>query len=266
MRRRLPQIVGLATPESLAAPDGPAALRACDVLEIRADLFGEERRPALVAEVRALFPDAPLLFSVRLRRDGGAWPDERAGERLPLFEAALRSGEVSWIDVEADEEAAVRALAPLRAESSARLLVSNHRWGAPASAGECEREFARALALGPDGVKLVWTLREGDDDRPLLEFLEARRDDPRLMACFAMGEGGRGSRLLAPLAGVPWSYGFVGSGAPAPGQWRVSEMRDCFAEIAPPGGENGLNRLKSDLERWEKSRFSTFGRATLEDA
>ena len=263
---RTPKIVGLLVPENFGADAAvPPELGLCDLLELRFDLFRGAKPGELVSRARAAFPGKPLLFTVRLERDGGAWPDGDAGARFPLFAEALEAG-ADWADAELDEPGLVRRLRPVLARTGSKLLVSNHLWSAPESAEACEALWRSALRLEGDGVKLVWKMDDRKAEGILTEFLLRHGNDPRLVACFAMGEGGRLSRLYGPLMGAPWTYGFCGSGAPAPGQWKIAEMRDCFAKIAPLDAENGLNRLKSALEEWEKARFSTFGHATWEDA
>ena len=263
---RSPQIVGLLAPENFGAgKDASPELGLCDLLENRFDLFPGAKPGELVSRVREAFPGKPLLFTVRLKRDGGAWPDGDAGTRFPLFAEALEGG-AGWADVELDEPGLVGKLRPVLARTGSKLLVSNHLWSAPESVEACEALWRSALRLEGDGVKLVWKLDDRKAEGILEEFVLRHRGDPRLVACFAMGEGGKFSRLFAPLAGVPWTYGFSGSGAPAPGQWKIAEMRDCFAKIAPLGAENGPDRLKSAIKEWEKARFSTFGHATWEDA
>lgn len=260
-----PRVIGLLDPTSFGRGGTSASLSECDLLELRFDLFPDADPAELARNVRAAFPETPVLFTVRLERDLGRWPDARAAERTPLFARALETGIPAWVDAELSEPGLVRALKPLCAERGAKLLVSSHFRTAPESAEECERPWNESLALGPDGVKLVWSMDDRSRESLLLDFVLRHRNDGRLRACFAMGKGGRLSRLFAPLAGAPWTYGFAGTGAPAPGQWEIARMRDCFAKTSSYNPENGANRLLSDLEEWEKANFPTFAPETSED-
>ena len=262
---RSPRIVGLLVPENFGADSAVSPeLGLCDMLEIRFDLFAGAKPGELVSRARAAFPGKPLLFTVRLKRDGGAWPDGDAGARFPLFAEALEGG-ADWADVELDEPGLARRLRPVLARTGAKLLVSSHVWSAPESVEACEALWRSALRLEGDGAKLVWKMDDRKAEGILLEFLLRHGNDPRLVACFAMGEGGRLSRLYGPLMGAPWTYGFCGSGAPAPGQRKIAEMRDCFAKIAPLDPEKGPKSLLQALEEREKAVFPTFASRNTEE-
>ena len=168
---RTPKIVGLLVPENFGADAAvPPGLGLCDLLELRFDLFRGAKPGELVSRARAAFPGKPLLFTVRLERDGGAWPDGDAGARFPLFAEALEAG-ADWADAELDEPGLVRRLRPVLARTGSKLLVSNHLWSAPESVEACEALWRSALRLEGDGVKLVWKMDDRAAEGILTEFL-----------------------------------------------------------------------------------------------
>ena len=74
-------LVGLVSPETLTAAESeelhPARIdyESCDILEIRYDFFDESEWTGLSARIRKLIPNAIQLGTIRLKRDGGTFPD-----------------------------------------------------------------------------------------------------------------------------------------------------------------------------------------------
>ena len=102
-------LVGLVSPEVLSAIESDSMhpvfldLQACSALEIRYDFFEESLWPGLSARVRKVAPHAMQIGTIRLKRDGGAFQDSRAGDRLPLWKNILEAEQVpGWLDLEQD--------------------------------------------------------------------------------------------------------------------------------------------------------------------
>ena len=102
-------LVGLVSPETLTAAESeefhPARIdyESCDILEIRYDFFDESEWTGLSARIRKLVPKAIQLGTIRLKRDGGTFPDARAIERLGFFEQILNASDIpEWLDLERD--------------------------------------------------------------------------------------------------------------------------------------------------------------------
>ncbi|MBL8840641.1 MAG: type I 3-dehydroquinate dehydratase [Planctomycetes bacterium] len=240
-----------------AARDGDA-----DLLELRADLAGDR-----FAEWLALLPQLPLpvLVTIRARAHGGAFEgDER--ERAARLAAAARVA--AWIDVEAetplaDELAGVAPFAALSPTDAprARPIVSLHAWDAPPVDLE-----ARALALvarHPAAiVKLAIAARDLADVERVVHLQRRLAAAGARAACFALGELGAPTRLLAGKLGAALVYGSIDGHAPTgPGQptlatlarlHRVREQEAATpvaAVLGDPIGHSLSPRLHSALYR-----------------
>lgn len=250
------------------------ALAACDLAEFRADtMVGEDSpSPDAIAHLLREFREEgarrlgripETLVTLRLRRDGGSWPDERAALREPVWNALVSARDSAggraceWIDVEI--EAASGAYAGLReaCESAGiRILVSHHNFGGSHPPPELRRMLESMLSARPAGVKFALTCHTRGE---LIELLAFAREVAGLTAwgsVFSMGGPGRSSRVLAPLLGCPFTYGYLTGGPVAPGQLSAAELRAFFAGAPfPPAADN------ETLIRWADGRLQEAGLA-----
>ncbi len=230
-----PCVLGIVTAGALASRGWPDALWACGGIELRADGLPPDEIAAAVADFdsersRRGF-EGPVILTLRLRRDGGAWPDEKAAERNEAWES-LPPGTCDWVDLEVEEIASVSpaALDALRS-SGVRILLSHHAF-APEDTAAWESAYAAMKEFGPDGVKFAVSLRDRAHAESLLAFARRVATEFPASCVIGMGEEGKLTRLLGPLLGCPWTYGFLGDSAVAPGQLPASLMRAFFARAA----------------------------------
>lgn len=221
----------------LAARRYPEALWACGGVELRADGVPPEDVPAAVAAFHAEKTrrgfTGPVVFTLRLHRDGGAWPDAEAPAREIVW-TSLPSGTCDWVDLEIEEISRPgrinpQTLAALRSSGS-RILLSHHAFG-PEEPSMWEAFLRDMRAHEPDGVKFAVTPTAGQV--PALLELARRVGDEFTESCvLGMGAEAAVTRVLGPLLGCPFTYGFLGEGAVAPGQWPVADMKTFFARAA----------------------------------
>ena len=128
-------LVGLVNPETLTAAEReelhPARIdfESCDILEIRYDFFDESEWQGLSARIRKLVPKAIQLGTIRLKRDGGTFPDARAIERPGLFEQILNASDIpEWLDLERDCLHDYDKLRELTAPKGVNILISEHNF------------------------------------------------------------------------------------------------------------------------------------------
>lgn len=229
--------------------------------ELRADLFEREGISAEAREFREecrqrLGRTLETVLTIRLRRDGGAWPDDEAGRRASVWRALDLQGPdpvCDWIDVEAEEfpllDPEVRAILTT---GKPRLLLSHHEM-----AGSLPRARLRALmrdmaAFGPDGMKVAVTCA---DRKELLDLLDFSREVAAATpngCVLSMGSAGRSSRVLAPLLGCPLTYGYLSGGAVAPGQLSVRQL-DGFFRAMPAEGAGAIP--DGQLVDWAEARI-----------
>jgi len=204
--------------------DDPAVITAVEPLtdyyEVRIDLIGPGWRE-VAGRLRR-----PWVATNRRREEGGAWPgseDDRVDELL----AALDLG-AAIVDVELDAPGLPNLLR--RGKSRGLWLFSYHNMERTPPLEELEAIVERMRAAGADIGKVVTAARSFDDNITVLRLLRAFPGFD--LVAFAMGETGRLSRVLAPLAGACFTFAAAAAGREsAPGQVTAAEMRELYRTL-----------------------------------
>lgn len=272
-----PRILGIVTAEMLAARVYPEDLWNCGGIELRTDGMPVEDIQAALRDFtlekhRNAF-DGPLVFTLRLRRDGGVWENEKAAEREAVWRA-LPSGVCDFADIEIEE---VEKVNPVTLDSLRRagigILLSHHAFSPPPpEPGGSGHGASQALARWnhlldtmrpwhPAGVKMAVAL----DNDPVVERAQAeallslaRRiaSEYPISCVLGMGEAGKLTRLVCPLLGCPMTYGYLGQKPLAPGQLPATAMRKFFqrarTEGLPPEGSTDDAWLDWAAELWSR--------------
>lgn len=243
------------------------ALAECDMAELRADGF---EPGAIVEELRTFRRDAAdrfgrtmqTLLTIRLRRDGGAWPDAGASAREPVWQALGLEGKeplCDWVDVEVEEFGSLSyRTRTLLQSGSAKLLLSHHdflrcrpREGLGALMGEMRTHK-------PDGMKFAVTCGNRNDLLELLAFTRDLAAGTSHGCALSMGAEGRASRVLGPMLGCPFTYGYLTGGAVAPGQISIRGLKAFFQGTPAPGNGTPVSIMDmndSELIEWAEARI-----------
>jgi 3-dehydroquinate dehydratase-1 len=192
--------------------------RGADLFEIRIDRF-RQPFPEVVAYVRELrkATTVPLIGTIRETQGN-------RNSRLAMFEAIIPL--VDCIDIEID--AAIIADVVKRAAGKV-IIVSEHDFDKTPGYNELGAIVRRALDRGADIIKIAAMATTREDVTRLLRFVE---DRPEPMVVIAMGEIGTVSRLVAPLFGSLFTYGFTIRGV-APGQISLESLVDGMRMLFP---------------------------------
>lgn len=216
------------------------------LVEVRFDLFEQDRWSGLPRETRKAFPHAKLLATLRLDRDGGRWPDVTS--RLDALRRIVDLHRWDFLDIEDDAPEREELLAIAR-RSRAGIVLSRHAF-VPQNAEEASDTIAHMLrtATSEGAAVAKWAARLEDLEGTLPEFLlqvAAAAPDGPVPAIFPMGALSEAGRVAAALASGGWGYAHDGSGPAAPGQlsWPVFEA--LLGSLPPPPGQ--------DLSGWTKS-------------
>ena len=225
-----PQVIALISPlnldDSILAPE----LAMANLWEIRGDLWGTETDfTQLIAKVQAQKTNQKIIFTLRLVKDGGLWPNEMARERQSIWRHILRESPMDWLDIECEQgieqhqilHESIRELQP-----QVNLLISHHDFH---SAGDLQRLQDRYQAMQSpfgDAYKMALTFDNPLEEDALKQLIQS--SPPKLISCFSMGSLGQNSRRMAPLWGAPWTYGYVGEQGSAPGQIRVKDLYQFY--------------------------------------
>ncbi|KAI9783955.1 MAG: 3-dehydroquinate dehydratase (3-dehydroquinase) [Geoglossum umbratile] len=220
-----------------------AAVVGSDAVELRVDLLHDPQAPngipsvdflaEQVAYLRAAV-QAPLIFTLRTRNQGGGFPDGCHREALKLYMAAIRMG-FEFVDLEIQfPDEVLRPVAEVK--GGTRIIASHHdplgqlSW----SNGSWIPYYNRALQYG-DIIKLVGVASSMEDNFALARFKTWAESahDVKLIA-INMGEKGRLSRILNYFM-TPVSHSALPFKA-APGQLSAKEIRSALSlmgEIEP---------------------------------
>ncbi len=191
-----------------------------DYYELRIDLLGDDWR-ILAASLKK-----PWIACNRIRAEGGRWSGSEK-TRLDLLLEAADAG-AAFVDIELQSILNREFITAIKEKS--RCLVSAHNLTGTPSLAELRDLANRQLEAGADLCKVVTTARTFQDNRTVLELVKEFRE--RGIVAFAMGEKGRASRILCPLAGGAFTYGAVAPGREsASGQLTVSDLADYYQAL-----------------------------------
>lgn len=218
---RLGKVIGVLVPDATRSrrekPRLPAGLGG---VEIRADLFAHAADA--FAALESISSEVPVLFTCRIREQGGAWDGDELARGAILREALARGA--TMVDAELGSLVARELIAD---GFGPQVLVSMHDFTGMPSPGELDRFTTELESGGTAAVKLVPTAGSLSDALRMLEWVAgARAGGPRRVG-FAMGERGLASRILSVAHGGAFTYGSL-SDAVAPGQPRASDLLDLY--------------------------------------
>jgi 3-dehydroquinate dehydratase type I len=225
-----PRILGILTAEMLASRRYPEDLWTCGGVELRADgVPFPDILPVLrdfTAEKNRQAFDGPVVFTLRLRRDGGAWEDSAARERESIWQA-LPPGSCDFADLEIEEIAGIGAgtLDALR-RAGIGVLLSHHAFS-PESPGAWPPLLNSMRRFHPAGVKFAVSVEPRNLPALLALARQVAAEFP-ISCVLGMGPAGTSTRVLSPLLGCPLTYGYFGAGPMAPGQLPVETMKEFF--------------------------------------
>ena len=244
----LKYLVGLVDPETLSAAESeelhPARIdyESCDILEIRYDFFDESDWLGLSTRVRKIAPKAIQLGTIRLKHDGGTFPDTRAIERPALWKKILEAPDnPQWLDLERDYLHDYDELRTLAAPKGVKILISEHNFTRIPSDLELKNYLTDIKRVKADGIKIAAMSNSDDDCTRLYKFAKKAKGFKFIAAC-GMGETGKISRIWSLKEGANLTYGSIGKAA-APGQIDVGLMRKA------------IDRLETTTSQIELSSF-----------
>lgn len=241
-------LVGLVDPETLTAAESeefhPSRVdyESCDILEIRYDFFDESEWQGLSARIRKIAPKAIQLGTIRLKRDGGTFPNARAIERPALWKKIFEARDIpEWLDLERDCLHDYSELHELAAPKGIKILISEHNFTRIPSDLELKNYLTDVKRVKADGIKIAAMSNSDDDCTRLYKFAKKAKGF-KLIAAFGMGETGKISRIWSLKEGANITYGSIGKAA-APGQIDVALMRKA------------IDRLETTTSQIELSSF-----------
>lgn len=238
-------LVGLVTPDVLDNAEMQnnlvnADLQRCDVLEIRYDLFANtDCWPLIAARVALTHPSAQRMATIRLKRDGGQWPDSKSEQRFELWQGIMQAPvSVHILDIEMECTALAARLKPEIQAIEAQVIFSRHYFDRIPAISELNDALSMCHHAKVAGFKVACMSTTLGDTAPLYDFIRAHAAEFSYFALFAMGPTGQSSRLYSLACGANLTYGAIGT-VQAPGQIQVSDIYKLLSK---------MNTWNSELE------------------
>ncbi|NLL12552.1 MAG: type I 3-dehydroquinate dehydratase [Fibrobacter sp.] len=191
-----------------------------DLIELRIDCFDAplEETVSYVKKIRSSI-DIPSIGTVRET-------DFNKNNRLEFFQAIAPF--VDCVDIELGTPISKEILACSKGKT---ILVSEHDFEKTPSIDALQSMVDRALLQGADIIKIAVMARSTADVTRLLRFTE---DCKVPLVTIAMGPLGSVSRVIAPLFGSLFTYGFIHRPV-APGQLSVEKLIEERTLYFPAG-------------------------------
>ncbi|MBS3986188.1 MAG: type I 3-dehydroquinate dehydratase [Selenomonadales bacterium] len=203
-----------------------------DLLEWRADyltgLLPADVAP-LLAELRGLVGETPLIFTYRSPQEGGRAPDDLT-LRLQTVFAALASPNADIVDFElASGPEAVQRVRHEASKQDKKLLLSWHNFATTPDESFILSKLHEARQQGADIAKVAVMPNDARDVLTLLAAtLAARQAAPDMpLITMSMGALGAMSRVFGGNFGSDVTFARGQSGS-APGQIPIAELRSIW--------------------------------------
>ncbi|MBI2431454.1 MAG: type I 3-dehydroquinate dehydratase [Candidatus Hydrogenedentes bacterium] len=216
-----------AVSDDVAERDAESAVAAgVDLFELRIDQFSSAA-PDDVRQVSQRLRPAPLLATIRVAAEGGAWArDEQA--RLALFTAILPH--VDAVDVELSAKEILPEVVEA-AHAAGRLVIgSYHNFEATPIPEKLAGFTNDAKLLGVDIVKVAAYCNTQVDVQTLARFTVEHA--AKHLITIGMGPHGMLTRLFFPALGSLLTYTYLGA-ATAPGQLTCSQTIQYLTDFYP---------------------------------
>ncbi|ASB90404.1 type I 3-dehydroquinate dehydratase [Bacillus sonorensis] len=204
-----------------------------DLAEWRADFFEDvediDKVKEVLADIRAILKDIPLIFTFRSAEEGG---EKEVSKEFyfSLNHAVAETGLADVIDVELfNEEQEVRRLVETAHMHRVFVIMSNHDFEKTPPVEEIIARLRKAQELGADLPKIAVMPETPADVLTLLEATHTMNERYAERPIITMSMAGTGviSRLAGEVFGSAMTFG-VAEKASAPGQIAAAELKQIL--------------------------------------
>lgn len=221
-------IVGTAKDEILKEAEFVADLPA-DLVEWRADCFADvgdiDQVTDILAQLRDVLKERPLLFTFRTSREGGE-QSVTPEAYVDLNRAAAQSGFVDLLDVEIfTGDQPVSEIVETARRAGVKVIASNHDFDRTPEREELIKRLCKMQSMDADILKIAVMPQSKKDVLTLLAATEEMYTQyaDRPIVTMSMAGMGAISRLSGEFFGSAITFGAANK-ASAPGQMGVREL------------------------------------------
>ena len=193
------------------------SLKKSEFAEIRFDFLKPEQIPIVLEAVKKDLKK--IVCTLRPKKEGGRFEGDEK-ERISILKLIAEYNPF-LIDVEFSTMKKDKELVKYLKKTKSEVLISEHDFKKTPEPSELRNKL-KQMSKFSKNIKIVTTAKTTGDATRILEIYN-KRGNLNLIA-FAMGDGGRMSRILCLYLGSPYTY--VSLGKPvAPGQFSVDEVK-----------------------------------------
>ena len=207
-----------------------------DMVEWRADwyadIFVEEKRTAVLEELRRILEERPILFTFRSKKEGGE-QDVTEEAYYDLNVNVIESGCVDLIDVEVFSQASiVEKLVAVAHGESVYVIGSNHDFYQTPAKEEIVQRLQSMQRQGADVLKIAVMPQNMEDVLALLDVTQSieKHSIVQPVVTMSMGKVGMVSRISGEIFGSAVSFGSARSSS-APGQVPAKQLKLILEQI-----------------------------------
>jgi 3-dehydroquinate dehydratase I len=197
----------------------------CDVVEIRLDLLGDGGVGWLDLGRAIQASGYPVILTLRLKAEGGAW-DAEDEARKAVLTSAVRN--LAAVDIELRSPLAP-GLCRLAGRLGKSVIVSYHNFDATPSLEELRDIVTRARVAAAAIPKVATLVRNEEDLRTLRRLLDLDWGYP--LCVLGMGPMGPRTRSEFPALGSCLTYGYLDTPV-APGQISARELTASLRPVS----------------------------------
>ncbi len=216
--------------EEILSQAKECAISACDVVEWRYDLAENVNLPQMLLQLKEMLNGKKLLFTIRTKRQGGAFPDDLK-QYCEKIQTAVEYG-VDYVDIEdSTEGTAQEQLVAAAHRKKVKVIASYHDFHGTDTQEGILHKLRSLRDTGADIVKTAYMPTSAKDVATLLYATAAFREEDRgqhEMITMSMGELGKISRVSGPVFGSDYTFAALNS-VSAPGQMPLEDVQKILA-------------------------------------
>lgn len=204
-----------------------------DMAEWRADwfedIFESQEVVSLLAELREMLGDMPLLFTFRTKAEGGE-KEVSMGQYARLNQQVMETGCVDLIDLEIfSQKEVAQELIRVAHQRGVKVVGSSHNFEKTPEKEEIVRRLCHMDAVGADILKIAVMPQSTEDVLTLLSATEEMKTmhTGKPIVTMSMLDMGMLSRVAGETFGSAITFGALDK-ASAPGQIGVRELKSVL--------------------------------------
>lgn len=214
-----------------------AANSRADMVEWRADYFknvdSDEQLGEMLARIREIIGEKPLLFTVRTTKEGGGRLGISTAEHLSMNLSAINTGIPDLVDVEfLSGKIIAREIISAARKKGIYVIVSSNDFVSTPCKADILLRLHMLLSMGADIPRFSAVAKKPDDLLNLLsatsEFTSKHTDKPVVTVSY--GKMGNLSRVVGEYFGSAISFGFLKENTP-PGQLSADELKPVLEAL-----------------------------------